>query len=145
MADFYQTGLLATLHPLRALTLERLEGDLGKFNKHRPLALVLPTTPKELGSPALQGILANLKEVKYLNEIVITLGRTDDPAHFAQVQEFFSVLPQRHQVVWASGPRFLELYKLLEANDLSAGEGGKGGPARTARGYILAQGPRTVL
>ena len=145
MADFYQTGLLATFHRLGALNLERLEGDLGKFNKHRPLALVLPTTPKELGSPALQGILANLKQVKYLNEIVITLGRTDDPAHFAQVQEFFSVLPQRHQVVWASGPRFLELYKLLEANDLSAGPDGKGRSAWTAYGYILARDESKVI
>ncbi len=145
MADFYQTGLLATFHRLGALNLERLECDLGKFNKHRPLALVLPTTPKELGSPALQGILANLKEVKYLNEIVITLGRTDDPAHFDQVRKFFSVLPQRHRIVWASGPRFLDLYKLLEANDLSAGEDGKGRSAWTAYGYILAREESKVI
>src|SRR4030065_329463 len=138
MADFYQTGLLATFHRLGALNLERLESDLEKFNNPRPLALVLPTTPKELDSPSLRGILANLKDIKYLNEIVITLGRTDDPAHFTQVSEIFSVLPQRHRIVWASGPRFLELYKLLEANDLSAGEDGKGRSAWTAYGYILA-------
>src|SRR4030065_303013 len=98
MADFYQTGVLATFHRLGALNLERLEHDLGVFNRHRPLALVLPTTPKELDSPALRGILANLKDVKYLNEIVITLGRTDDPAHFDQVRKFFSVLPPRHKL-----------------------------------------------
>ncbi|MBP1661258.1 MAG: hypothetical protein H6P95_2450, partial [Candidatus Aminicenantes bacterium] len=93
MADFYQTGLVATFHRLGALNLERLEDDLRRFNEHRPLALVLPTTPKELDSPALQGILANIKELDYLNEIVVTLGRTDDPAHFTQVREMFSVLP----------------------------------------------------
>lgn len=138
MADFYQTGLLATFHRLGALNLGRLESDLEEFNRHRPLALVLPTTPKELDSEALRGILANLREVPYLNEIVITLGRTDDPAHFAQAQKLFSVLPQKHKIVWASGPRFLELYKLLEANDLSACEDGKGRSAWTAYGYILA-------
>ena len=145
MADFYQTGLVATFHRLGALNLERLEDDLSKFNVHRPLALVLPTTPKELDSPALQGILANVKELAYLNEIVVTLGRTDDPAHFTQVREMFSVLPQRHRVVWASGPRFLELYKLLEANDLSAGEDGKGRSAWTAYGYILAREESKVI
>ncbi len=145
MADFYQTGLVATFHRLGALNLERLENDLSKFNVHRPLALVLPTTPKELDSPALQGILANVKELKYLNEIVVTLGRTDDPAHFTQVCEMFSVLPQRHRVVWASGPRFLELYKQLEANDLSAGEDGKGRSAWTAYGYILAREESKVI
>jgi glucosyl-3-phosphoglycerate synthase len=145
MADFYQTGLVATFHRLGALNLERLEDDLSKFNEHRPLALVLPTTPKELDSPALRGILANVKELAYLNEIVVTLGRTDDPAHFAQVREMFSVLPQRHRVVWASGPRFLELYKLLEANDLSAGDDGKGRSAWTAYGYILAREESKVI
>src|SRR5512138_1917242 len=132
MADFYQTGLLATFHRLGALDLERLEGDLKIFNRHRPMALVLPTTPKELGSEALQGILDNLKNIPYLNEVVITLGRTDDPALFSQAQQFFSALPQEHRVIWASGPRLLELYKLLEANDLSAGEDGKGRSAWTA-------------
>ncbi len=139
MADFYQTGLLATFHRLGALNLELLEGDLAAFNRHRPIALVLPTTPKELGSESLQGILANLRQIPYLREIVITLGRTDDPAHFAQAQKLFSVLPQDHTIVWASGPRFQDLYRLLEANDLSAGEDGKGRSAWTAYGYVLAR------
>jgi glucosyl-3-phosphoglycerate synthase len=145
MADFYQTGLLATFHRLGALELERLEGDLTAFNRHRPIALVLPTTPKELGSESLQGILANLRQVPYLSEIVITLGRTDDPAHFAQARQLFSVLPQEHRIVWASGPRFLELYRLLEANDLSAGEDGKGRSAWTAYGYVLAKEESKVI
>ncbi len=145
MADFYQTGLLATFHRLGVLNLERLEADLLEFNRHRPLALVLPTTPKELDSPALQGILANIRELRYLNEVVVTLGRTDDPAHFARVRELFSVLPQRHRIVWASGPRFLELYKLLEANDLSSGDDGKGRSAWTAYGYILAREKSKVI
>jgi glucosyl-3-phosphoglycerate synthase len=145
MADFYQTGLLATFHRLGALNLERLEGELLDFNEHRPLALVLPTTPKELDSPALRGILANIKDIPYLNEIVVTLGRTEDPGHFAQVKELFSILPQRHRVIWASGPRFLELYRLLGANDLSAGEDGKGRSAWTAYGYILAREESKVI
>jgi glucosyl-3-phosphoglycerate synthase len=139
MADFYQTGLLATFHRLGALHQERLEADLVEFNKHRPLALVLPTTPKELDSPALRGILAVIKDIPYLNEIVVTLGRTNDRSHFKRAQELFGALPQQHQIVWASGPRFRELYKLLETNDLSAGEDGKGRSAWTAYGYILAR------
>jgi glucosyl-3-phosphoglycerate synthase len=145
MADFYQTGLLATFHRLGPLNLERLEGDLQEFNRHRPIALVLPTTPKELESPALRGILANLKEVRYLSEIVVTLGRTDDPAHFAQARKLFSVLPQKHKIVWASGPRFLELYKLLGENDLTAGDDGKGRSAWTAYGYIIAREESKII
>jgi len=145
MADFYQTGLLATFHRLGALNQERLENDLAEFNKHRPLALVLPTTPKELDSQALRGILDVLKDLAYLNEIVVTLGRTDDPAHFRQVRRLLEPLPQPKKIVWASGPRFLDLYKLLEANDLSAGEDGKGRSAWTAYGYILAREESKVI
>ena len=145
MADFYQTGLVATFHRLGALNLERLEGDLVAFGRHRPIALVLPMTPKELGSEALRGILANIRDIPYLNEIVVTLGRTDDPAHFTQAQEALSALPQRHRIVWASGPRFLELYKLLAENDLPAGEDGKGRSAWTAYGYILSREESKVI
>ena len=145
MADFYQTGLLATFHRLGALNQERLESDLAEFNRHRPLALVLPTTPKELDSPALRGILDILKDLAYLNEIVVTLGRTDDPAHFRQVRRLLEPLPQPNKIIWASGPRFLDLYKLLEANDLSAGRDGKGRSAWTAYGYILAREESKVI
>ncbi|OGD13049.1 MAG: glycosyl transferase [Candidatus Aminicenantes bacterium RBG_16_66_30] len=145
MADFYQTGLVATFHRLGPLNLARLESDLAEFNRHRPLALVLPTTPKELDSPALRDILDVLEEIAYLNEIVVTLGRTDDPAHFQQVRKLLEPLPQPHKVVWASGPRFLELYKLLEANDLSAREDGKGRSAWTAYGYVLARDESKVI
>ena len=145
MADFYQTGLVATFHRLGALDLERLEGDLREFNEHRPIALVLPTTPKELDSPSLKGILENVRKIEYLNEIVVTLGRTDDPAQFERARKLFGVLPQRHRIVWASGPRFLELYRLLETNDLSAGEDGKGRSAWTAYGYILARDESKVI
>ncbi len=145
MADFHQTGLLTTFHRLGALDLARFERDLREFNRHRPMALVLPTTPRELGSEALKGILANLRDIPYLNEVVITLGRTDDPGHMAQARRLFSVLPMTHKIVWASGPRFLDLYKLLEANDLSAGEDGKGRSAWTAYGYILAREESKVI
>jgi len=145
MADLYQTGLLATFHRLGALNLQRLEADLESFGRRRPLALVLPTTPQELESPALREILANLKDVPYLNEIVVTLGRTDDPARFAEARRLFDVLPQRHRIVWATGPRLLGLYKVLEDNDLSAGQDGKGRSVWIAYGYLLARDESKVI
>jgi glucosyl-3-phosphoglycerate synthase len=145
MADFYQTGLVATFHRLGALNLARLEADLEGFGRHRPIALVLPITPTELDSPALQAILANLKDVPYLNEIVITMGRTSDPALLARAGQIFSVLPQRHRIVWPTGPRFSELYKLLEANDLSAGEDSKGRSVWAAYGYVLSREESKVI
>lgn len=145
MADFHQTGLLTTFHRLGVLNLERLEGDLMEFNRHRPLALVLPTTPQELESPALSRIIDNLKGVPYLNEIVITLGRTEDPAVLAKTRKLFAALPQNHRIVWATGPRFRALYKLLEENDLAPGGDGKGRSAWVAYGDILAREESKVI
>ena len=47
MADFYQTGVLATLHRLGGRPLESLEKDLCEFTKVQPIALVLPALYSE--------------------------------------------------------------------------------------------------
>ncbi|MBM3305046.1 MAG: glycosyl transferase [Candidatus Aminicenantes bacterium] len=145
MADFHQSGVVPTFHRLGAANMERMTAELTEFNKSRPLALVLPTTPQELDSEAQRKIIDNLKSVRYLNEIVITLGRTDDPAQFERAKKMFAVLPQRHRVIWASGPRLNELYKVLEEADLSAGGDGKGRSAWIAYGYILSRNESRVI
>jgi glucosyl-3-phosphoglycerate synthase len=145
MADFHQTGVIATFHRLGHTDLERMERDLVEFSRHRPIALVLPITPTELGSPAAQGMVNNLREIAYLDEIVITLGRTSQRSDFLKAQEFFSVLPQRHRIIWASGPSLSQLYQLLAENDLQVGEDGKGRSAWIAYGYILAREKSKVI
>jgi len=105
----------------------------------------LPVTPTELDSPALKGILSIVKDIGYLNEIVVTLGRTDKPEDFDKTKKIFSVLPQRHRIVWASGPQLNELYRMLEEADLSPGPDGKGRSAWIAYGYILAREQSRVI
>jgi len=144
MADFHQ-GNLTTFHRLAPFDKERMERELVGFGKHRPIALVLPVTPAELESQALKNILFYLKDVPYLNEVVITLGRTTDEAHFKRAKEVFAVLPQRHYLLWASGPRFAELLKMLEDRGLSAGGDGKGRSAWLAYGLILARDESKVI
>jgi glucosyl-3-phosphoglycerate synthase len=145
MADFHQTGVVTTFHRLGTTNLERMEKELMEFSRHRPIALVLPITPAELAAPAIQAIMKNLKEIRYLNEIVITLGRTSEGSDFLLAKEFFSSLPQRHRIIWASGPSLTALYELLAANDLSVGEDGKGRSAWIAYGYILAREESKVI
>jgi glucosyl-3-phosphoglycerate synthase len=145
MADFYQTGVITTFHRLGRTDVGRMEQDLVEFNKHRPIALVLPITPTELSSPAIQGIMKNLREIPYLNEIVVTLGATKEQNDFLRAKEFFSQLPQRHRIIWASGPSCSTLYNLLEEHDLSAGRDGKGRSAWIAYGYILSREDSKVI
>jgi glucosyl-3-phosphoglycerate synthase len=48
MSDFYQTGVVTTLHRLNPDGLERLEGELQEFTGNRPVGLVLPALYSEL-------------------------------------------------------------------------------------------------
>ena len=56
MSDFYQSGVITTLHRLGKPSLERLEGELLQFSRIRPIALVLPALYSEFEGPAMPGI-----------------------------------------------------------------------------------------
>lgn len=144
MADFYQTGVVTTFHRFGRPDLDRMEGDLTEFNRHRPIALVLPATHAELEAPALSKIVQEIARVPYLNEIVVTMGRTNQ-VQFEKAKQFFSVLPQRTRIIWNTGPGIERLYELLAKNDLSVGEDGKGRSCWTAYGYVLAREESKVI
>lgn len=144
MADFYQTGVVATFHRFGPVNLERIEGELSEFNRHRPIALVLPSLYAELEGPAIKKIVEEIKEVSYLNEIVVTMGRTDKE-QFKKAKEFFSVFPQRTRIIWNTGPKIGELYKQLEESGLFVGGDGKGRSCWTAYGYILSREESKVI
>ena len=138
MADFHQTGVVATFHKLGPDNLEKIEAELTWYSHERPIALVLPSLYSELKGEALKGIIRDLKEVKYLKEIVVTLGPCTRK-EFDHAREFFSVLPQPTKLIWNNGNRIKEVYKTIESAGLKLGEQGKGQSAWTAYGYILAQ------
>ena len=144
MADFYQTGAVATFHRFRNADLERMEDELTNFNRHNPIALVLPATYAELEAPAIKQIVKEIAEVSYINEIVVTMGRTTSE-QFIKAKKFFSCLPQRTRVIWNTGPAVGELYTLLEQNGLYIGGDGKGRSAWTAYGYILSREQSKVI
>ncbi|MGD2245823.1 MAG: glycosyl transferase [Candidatus Aminicenantes bacterium] len=144
MADFYQTGVVATFHRFGKVDLERMENELIEFNCHRPIALVLPSTYAELEAPAIKKIVEDIKNVAYINEIVVTMGRTDE-GQFKKAKKFFSSFPQRTRVIWNTGPAIGRLYTLLEKNGLFVGKDGKGRSCWTAYGYILSREESKVI
>lgn len=144
MADFYQTGVIATFHRFGNIDLKRMESELTEFSRHRPIALVLPSTYAELEASPIKQIMKEIKEVPYLNEIVVTMGRTNQK-QFTRAKEFFSSFPQRTRIIWNTGPGIEELYKLLEENGLFVGEDSKGRSCWTAYGYILSKEESKVI
>ncbi|MCL5063249.1 MAG: glycosyl transferase [Nitrospiraceae bacterium] len=138
MSDFYQTGVVATFHRLGRINLEKIEAELSWYANERPIALVLPSLYSELEGDALKGMVRELNEVKYIGEIVVTLGPATEE-EFRHAKEFFSTLPQKVSIIWNTGPRISEIYKTIERADLPTGEHGKGRSAWMAYGYVLSQ------
>ena len=138
MADFYQTGVVSTLHSLNKPDLEELEVKLTRYAIERPIALVLPSLYSELQGEALTNIVRELKEVPYIKEIIITLGPASDK-EYDNARQFFSVLPQKTRVIWNNGKRMSKIYRAIEDADVTTGLEGKGRSVWMAYGYILSQ------
>lgn len=137
MADFYQNGIVTTLHNLRARPVAALENELEQFAKKRPLGLILPSLYSELEAPALENIVKELQKVSYLNQIVVGLDRASH-AEYQHALRFFERLPQHHRILWNDGPRLRALDAELEALDLAPKELGKGRNVWYCMGYVLA-------
>jgi len=139
MGDFYQNGIITTLHNLADRPLVDLERELLQFSRRRPLGLILPSLYSELEGKALPGIVGELARVPYLAEIVIGLDRADR-GQYRKALNFFDALPQRHRVLWHDGPRLRDLDRQLAAQDLAPREAGKGRNVWYCMGYVLASG-----
>jgi glucosyl-3-phosphoglycerate synthase len=137
MADFYQNGIITTLHNLSDRPLDDLEKELVKFSKQRPMSLILPSLYSELEGEALPDIIQHLKQVPYLSQIVIGLDRASED-QFKHALDFFGELPQHHRVLWNEGPRLQALDAELKEHDLAPKELGKGRNVWYCMGYVLA-------
>jgi glucosyl-3-phosphoglycerate synthase len=144
MSDFYQNGVVAVLHRLGQPNLEQLEAELQRHATANPIALVLPSLYAELERPALKGIVETLKDVRYLNEIVISLDKAS-ALEFRLAKEYFSALPQRVRLIWNDGARVQEILKLLVSHEIDIGLPGKGRGCWMAFGYILARSQSKVI
>ncbi len=144
MSDFYQTGLVATLHRLGEHKVEILEQQLEHFVQQQPIALVLPALYSEFENPAMEGILEQLSQVRYVRQFVVTMARTTSK-QFREAQERLAVLPGEVRIVWNDGPRVQELYRTLEENGLQVGPDGKGRSCWMAYGYVLATQQADVI
>jgi glucosyl-3-phosphoglycerate synthase len=138
VSDFYQVGVVATFHRLGSQNLAKLEEELSWYSHERPIALVLPSLYSELSGDALPAIVRQLKEVKYVREIVVGLALAS-PREFQHARKFFSELPQKTTIIWQEGPRVSALYKSIEEAGLHVGQQGKGKGVWMSYGYILAQ------
>ena len=117
MSDFFQNGIITTLHNLRDRPLQSIEDDLHDFALRRPMALVLPCLYSELERPALKHIVRELSGAGYVSQIIIGLEQATE-AQYRHALEYFSVLPQVHHVLWNDGPRLQQINAQLTADEV---------------------------
>jgi glucosyl-3-phosphoglycerate synthase len=144
MSDFFQNGEIATFHRLKQRDLRELEGELDEATRHRPISLVLPYIPVELQGLGFPKIVKELRHVKYLKNIIVTIGGAN-AEEFKQVREFLSDLPSKPKLIWCTGPAIDNIYGILAENGINVGGDGKGRSAWTAYGYILAREDSQVI
>ena len=137
MGDFHQNGIITTLHNLNQRPLAELEYELQVFSRQRPMTLILPSLFSELEGAALPDIVSKLKDVPYLDQIIIGLDRADE-SQYRQAREFFSALPQHHRILWNDGPRLKEIDAKLQTLGLAPPEPGKGRNVWYCLGYCLS-------
>jgi glucosyl-3-phosphoglycerate synthase len=145
MGDFYQGGVISTLHRLGETNIEELEAELEELAAERPIALVLPVTFADLHAPACKRIFQELKNIRYVKEFVVTLGATTKIEEFEEAKKVASALPSNHTIIWCNSPRMRKLYQVLERQELKVGKDGKGRSAWTAYGYVLAKAECWVI
>ena len=135
MSDFAQTGLITTLQRLNETHLDELEARLVAMADAHPIALVLPCHARELESPALGHILAELAGARWLGEIVVSMNGLD-AAGFARAKEVFRPLPQLTRVLWNDDtiPSTVSLPKV-----------GKGANVAAAFRLVCAEGRAALL
>ena len=150
MTDFHQGGSIATLHRLGHPDWRRLEAELRRPGRTRPVALVLPCLTSELQGEGLKGIVETLRGVDYLREIVVSIsGGDDERGEYEDMRAFFEGVRTSEGegpvLLWNSGRRVKQLYERLEEEGLSAGPPGKGRSTWLAFGYVLATDRSRVI
>lgn len=137
MGDFHQNGSVATLHNLSKMPVKEIENQLRSFARNRKITLILPSLFSELQTPALAGIVDELCHADYINNIVIGLDQANQD-EFKFAKQYFSILPQQHDILWNDGPRLRAIHNRLEEVNIAPKEAGKGRNVWYCIGYTLA-------
>ncbi len=138
MADFFQNGIITTLHKLGHRPIEDLEKEIHEAVEHRPISLILPALYSEFETPAMHRILGELQKITYIDEIVLSLDRANQD-QYIYVMHLMKELPMNVHIVWNDGPRVNRLRQILNDLGFPFNIAGKGRAVWMALGFVLAR------
>jgi glucosyl-3-phosphoglycerate synthase len=144
VADFYQDGVLTTLHRLKPNDVDRIEADVSRYARNRPIGLVLPALISEFDTQAMQRIVSVLKQIQYLERIVVAVARASHE-QFERAKSFFQDFYTPVRLIWIDSERIQSLLRKLEEHGVPAGPDGKGRSCWLSYGYLLASRSCNVI
>jgi glucosyl-3-phosphoglycerate synthase len=130
MSDFFQHGLISTLH---RLVDGPVDGRIDLLAGIEPIDLLLPCHYAEIGTRALDRIIDCLRNVSFLSSIVISMNGIPDHS-INEVIRFWSRLEKRHVILRSDSPT---LFEELSERDLAA-DAGKGLNIWLGLGWLAA-------
>jgi len=137
MADFFQNGIITTLHDVGNRSLESLESELKTFSERRDMVLILPALYSEFETPAMKTIIEELRDVDYLSKIVLGLDQANE-AEFKKVKQMMSGIKTPVDIIWNDGPRIKAMYDEVTAAGFDGLDiRGKGRNVWMCLGYTL--------
>lgn len=138
MPDFFQNGVITTLHDLGTLTRHQLELQLERATAAQPVGLVLPVTAADMRAEPFLRIVEQLEQAKFINEIVVVLGLAPSQKDYREAVERIAPLGDKAHVLWIDGPRIGKLHQELRETGLDVSVPGKGQSVWTAFGFLLS-------
>jgi glucosyl-3-phosphoglycerate synthase len=144
MADFFQPGVVTTIHRLTTGGLERMESDLARFSTQKPVGLILPALYTEFEHPAMRGIVAELREARWLRRIVVPIARCSRE-QYLQACSFFEGFTVPVTALWMEHPEVEAVLRSFQEAEIHIGESGKGQTVWLCLGYLLARGDVEVI
>src|SRR5688572_1361298 len=77
MSDFSQSGPVCTLQQLTDRGFPQLEQQLTHLARQSPIALILPCHAADLRNPAVARILAEVRSMPFLRELLVSMNGLD--------------------------------------------------------------------
>ncbi len=144
MSDFFQPGVITTLHRLTPGGMDRIEAELDRFAPLNPAGVLLPALYREFQTPAMQGIVDELRDVTYLRRIVCVVnGATRE--QYEDARRFFRGFRTPVTALWLEDPRVQDLLRRFEQADIQPGGPGKGLACWVGLGVLLSEGELDVV
>jgi len=138
MADFWQHGMITTLQRIKPRPIEAIDAELTAIARRRKMVLLLPALYSEFETPAMPGIIEQLKDVQYLHKIVLSLDKAGEK-EFRKAKDWMARIPVETKIVWHDGPNMQTFYDELRQSDFELDFPGKGRSVWMTMGYILAE------